>query len=142
MTAVVTVYVGMALTEAPPEFRDGFQQELKSGLRMLPGVTVLDFVGLEGGTALDVYRHDRGSTLQADLAIFICDHPSTGMGMEIMVRHYSRRPTLLFAATGSRVTRMVLGFSEAEQVPLHRYGSVQEIVASVQRWVEDARLTV
>lgn len=42
-TAVSKVYVGMALTHAPADYRDVFQVELKEKLRRIPSVEVLDF---------------------------------------------------------------------------------------------------
>ena len=62
MDDLFTIYVGMALTDAPEEFRDKFQNELKEMLRALVGVTVLDFIGLEGGSNVDVSRHDKKCT--------------------------------------------------------------------------------
>lgn len=84
-----SLYVGQALTDAPDSFRIDFQNELKQELRKLPGVEVLDFVGLENGTALDVYLHDQKCTQTATLCVFIVDYASIGLGMEIMIRHQS-----------------------------------------------------
>ncbi|MBY0538232.1 hypothetical protein K2P47_02430 [Patescibacteria group bacterium] len=131
-----SMYVGMALTDAPPEFRIDFQNELKSELRKLPDVTVLDFVGLEDGTAVEVYNHDRKCTEGADLCIFIVDHASTGLGMEIMIRHHSRRHMLFFAKKNSRVTRMLTGFLQCEGRNLGRYEDVADIIAAVKEFLD------
>ena len=123
----ITIYVGMALTEAPPEFRDDFQTELKSQLRALPDVRVLDFIGLENGTALDVYKHDKMCTETADLCVFVVDHTSTGLGMEIMLRAETQKTCLFFARKEQRITRMLLGFLSSKSWPLHRYSVAREI---------------
>ena len=137
MTALdeITIYVGMALTEAPAEFREGFQKELKAGLRELPNVTVLDFVGLENGTPHEVYLHDRKCTTTADLCVFVVDYPSTGLGIEIALREQKRKPSLHFAGHNRRVTRMLLGLLESKPAPLYRYDSVQDIIKVVQMWL-------
>ena len=130
-----TIYVGMALSDAPDEFRIDFQDDLKSQLRTLAGVTVLDFVGLEGGSNTDVSRHDKKCVQEADLAIFILDYPSTGMGKEIVYRENTGKPDLYFAKQGKRVTRMVLGELEDANKPLHRYSRVRDIVEIVWAYI-------
>lgn len=126
-----TVYVGMALTDAPEEFRVDFQNELKDNLRALEGVIVLDFVGLENGSNTDVSRHDKKCTQEADLCVFILDHASTGLGKEIVYREMTGKPDLYFARQGQKVTRMVLGELEDTNKPLYRYASAQDIVEVV-----------
>lgn len=130
------IYVGLALTGAPPEFRDTFQHELKSELRRLLEVEVLDFVGLENGTALDVYLHDRKCAQSADLCLFVVDHASIGLGMEIMIRHHSGRQMLFFAHFDSVVTRMLTGYLEHVGKILQRYQSVADIISSVREYKE------
>jgi len=66
------LYVGMGLTQAPKAFREDFQHELKSALRDIAGVSILDFVGLEGSTQGEVYSHDRTCTESADLLRLHC----------------------------------------------------------------------
>ncbi len=135
-TKMKTVYVGMALTEAPLEFRDDFQIELKSALRELTDVVVLDFVGLENGGAVEVYRHDRRCTELADLCVFITDCASTGMGMEIWIRRTTQKRMLLFAKLNQKVTRMLIGFAEDEGIPFIRYANVSDIVAVIKAELE------
>lgn len=127
-----TVYVGMALTEAPEAFRVDFQHELKKALGRIYGIEILDFVGLEDGTEVDVYNHDRKCTEGADLCVFIVDHPSIGLGMEIVLREVSGGPLMVFAEEGRRVTRMLTGMLKKKVLPLHRYREVNEIVAAVE----------
>lgn len=119
---MLTAYVGAALTGAPPEFVKGFLPLLKKKIRKIQ-IEVLDFIGLEAGTALVVFRHDRKCTENADICVFILDHPSTGLGMEIMLRAAAGKPALFFARRGVRVTRMLLGFLEEHGIKVHRYRS-------------------
>ena len=131
-----SVYVGMALTGAPEEFRVTLQNDVKRGLREIPGVKVWDFVGLTGSTEVDVYETDRLYAERADLVVFICDHPSTGLGMEIAFRHATRKPMILAAKMGAVVTRMVTGFAKREDIPLRRYEYASDIVALAKRRIE------
>lgn len=126
------VYVGMALTEAPEEFRVNFQRELKESLGSIQGLEILDFVGLEAGTDIDVYNHDAKCTRESDLCVFIVDHPSIGLGMEIAMREAAGKPFMVFAKDGKRVTRMLTGMLNKKVLPLHRYKTVDEIVSAVQ----------
>lgn len=125
------IYVGMALTEAPEEFRTTFQDEVKSALRVLDNVEMLDFIGLQGGTAVDVFKHDIACTTKANLCVFIVEHPSIGLGMEIMQRYHTMKPMMIFAREGQKVTRMVTGMLEQLNQPLLRYESAADIVRLV-----------
>jgi hypothetical protein len=127
--------VGQALTDAPDEFRVDFQAALKSALRKLPDVEVLDFVGLENGTALDVFHHDQNCTQKANLCIFLVDYASIGLGMEIMIRHQSGGQMLFFARTDRRVTRMLTGFLENFGRTLCRYEDVSDIIKVIEEYI-------
>ncbi len=127
-----TIYVGIALTNAPESFRTTFYDELKEGLEALNGVKVLEFIGLKEGQPRDVHEYDRECLEGADLMIGICDHPSTGLGMEIVYRHNTRKPLLLFAHKDATVTRMVVGFSQKEHIPCIKYKAVSDIVSCVK----------
>src|SRR5664279_2524261 len=76
------LYVGCSLTHAPEDFKtevEGFKELLRK-----QGNEVFDFVGLENGTAEDVYRWDIGHCVRdCDVFIAICDHPALGLGWEI-----------------------------------------------------------
>ena len=127
-----TIYVGMALTEAPIDFREDFQHELKALLRQLTDAVILDFVGLEGGTAKAVFEHDRGCAETADVCVFVVEYPSIGLGMEIAFRHMTGKRMLVFAPAGKRVTRMLTGMCEGNtNAILYRYYTVAEIVKQV-----------
>lgn len=122
-----SVYVGMALTDAPIEFREGMRTELLDRLRAVQHVEVLDFLGLEAGTDLDVYAYDRSRVEAADIAAFICDHPSTGLGMEIVFRFQTGKPMVLFSREGMKVTRMLTGFAKTESIRHMTYRSADDI---------------
>ncbi|HEV8677507.1 MAG TPA: hypothetical protein VN701_01610 [Candidatus Paceibacterota bacterium] len=105
------LYVGCALTEAPPEFRERVE-ELKALLR--PRYDVLEFLGLMAGTPADVYETDiQANVCTADVMLAICDYPSTGLGFELAVAVRERRiPVLAVAHEKKRITRLVLGLPE------------------------------
>lgn len=123
---MLEVYVGAALTGAPPEFVNNFLPALKAGIRQMD-IHVFDFIGLEGETALKVYIHDRNCTELADVCVFLVGEPSTGLGMEIMLREGTGKPALFFAQENARVTRMLLGFLEVRGQKLHRYNTAEDI---------------
>lgn len=137
-----TIYVGMALSGAPEEFRETFQHELKAQLRRLPDVTILDFFwttqGREVGYDADVYRYDKEQAESADLCVFVLDYPSTGLGMELMIRQATGKPSLFFVHTEprQRVSRMVLGYIESTEQTLHTYTQPADIVAVVEQYIE------
>lgn len=122
----------MALTDAPKEFRARFDGELKAALRALPEVEVLDFVGLENGTEIEVYEYDRQCTESCDLMIAICDYASLGLGMELVFRHMTGKPLALFAHTEESVSRMVTGFAQKEQIGYHHFETVEDIITEVK----------
>ena len=122
------IYVGMGLTQAPKEFREDFQNELKANLRNLSEVEVLDFIGLVAGTPTDVYDYDRSHTESAELCVFIVDYPSIGLGMEISIRLASGKKMLIFAHVDAKITRMLTGMCEKEGVSFVRYETVDDIV--------------
>ena len=126
------IYVGMALTQAPQEFREDFQKELKDMLRSIEGVEVMDFVGLQGSTAGKVYSYDRNCTETADLCVFIADYPSIGLGMEIMIRHFAQKPMLVCARANISVTRMLTGMCIEEDIQYFSYTTVVNIVDRVK----------
>lgn len=129
---MTTVYVGMGLTQAPKEFREEFQHELKAALTEA-GFVVTDFVGLTDGTSGDVYRHDKQAALAADICVFVADHPSIGLGMEIAYRQAAGTPMVIFAHKAAVVTRMLIGMCEVENVELVRYETVTDIIEHVKK---------
>ena len=128
----ITVYVAMALTGAPKDFVKDFQQYLKDGLRGLAAVKVVDFIGLENGDETDVYKYDRQCVETSDYCAIVCDHASTGMGMEIAFRLATGKPMGFFAETHSHITRMVTGCAKVENIPFHRYTSVTHLIDMIK----------
>lgn len=115
----VKVYVGCSLTHAPLEFREEVAA-LKTKLKSI--CEVLEFLGLNGGTAREVYEHDINNCVRkCDIFVAICDYPSTGLGWEMAVQSEDRRmPTIAVAHENSKVTLLVLdpGLPNYE---FHRY---------------------
>lgn len=134
--AMKKIYVGMGLTQAPKEFREDFQKELKDALRVLPDIEILDFIGLAGSTKEEVYTYDKSCTESADLAIFIVNHPSIGLGMEIVYRQQTGKSMLICAHADAKITRMLLGMCSVEDVPFHHYNEVSDIVSLVQKTIQ------
>lgn len=139
-----SIYVGMALTHAPADYRDVFQVELKEKLRLIPNVKVLDFFwvahGEHAGTNPEVYQWDKDQTEMADLFIAMIDYPSLGLGMEIMIRHQSNKPVLFFLEQERRASRMLLGLIEQSGNVLHEYQSVDDIIQVVVDQLECVRV--
>lgn len=127
------VYIGIALTTAPPESHELYG-ELKRLVEASPRfIEVLGWLGLEAGTALDVYQHDIRMVEEADLCVWILDNPSIGLGLEIAERLMRSKPQLFFAHTSSRITRMVIGMLEAHDLPpIIRYDHVDEIASRIE----------
>ena len=105
------LYVGCALTHATEEFKQSVA-ELKEKLKKV--AYVLEFVGLENGTARDVYHHDINDCVRGcDLFVAICDQASIGLGHELAVQVEDRKmPTLGVAQVDSKITRLVLGIDQ------------------------------
>ncbi len=136
------LYVGCALTEAPPEFRDEVA-ELKALLKAqknasgTPSFEVLEFLGLVEGTPEDVYRTDILEGIgSCDLMLAVCDYPSIGLGYEIAVmvekRSIGKRmppPVLAVAKEGKRVTRLMLGiYARYPHFTFEYYGNMLDDV--------------
>ncbi len=126
-----TLYVGMGLTQAPIGFRTTFQHLLKSDLRACGRFEVLDFVGLDDGDETGVYRSDRSMTESADVALFVVDHPSIGLGMEIAMRLATGKPMRICAHEGAHITRMLTGMCAVESIPFFRYTSTANIMRAL-----------
>lgn len=129
------IYVGMALSDAPEEFRTDFHDDLKGRLREIAGIEVLDFFwtsnGPTAGDDVEVYELDEAHAQNADLFVAILDHPSTGLGMEIIIRHSTGKPTLFLAKQGTKVSRMPIGYLKKFKIPRYRYASVDDIIEKI-----------
>lgn len=139
----ISIYVGMALSDAPEEFTGAFQDDLKAGLRALSGVEVLDFYwkavtpnpAQEEDT--EVYIWDRERTVAAGLCVFIGEYASTGMGQELEIRGHSGKFAIGFVRRGVRASRMFTGGCKKYNYPLVEYDSAADIVAAVASWIQE-----
>lgn len=142
--SIRTIYVGMALTDAPEEFRTSFHDELKRQLRTLPDVEVLDFFwtsnGPTAGDDVEVYDLDHQHASGADLFVAMLDYPSLGLGMELMIRHYEspEAKSLFFAGIDRKVSRMVTGYLKRFNQPLYRYSAIEDIVGMVRETLTES----
>jgi len=131
---MTTIYVGCALTDVPEDEREAFVAFIVTFKRMLlnSGFEVLEFIGLTGGTEVDVYRHDHKCVENGDLFVAVCDHPSIGLGMEVEYAITIKKPTLAVAREGKRVTRILTGAAEVEDcVTFGQYQDVAHLVSLV-----------
>lgn len=105
------LYVGCSLTHAPESFRSDVAA-LKDSLRA--DYEILDFIGLESGTARDVYEWDINRCVaECDALLAICDHPSIGLGYEMATAiEKLGKPTLGVAAHEALVGRIVIGITQ------------------------------
>lgn len=126
------IYVGCGLTHAPESFKR-FVENFKDKLRIIPGIEVLDFMGVVSGTPREVYHHDINVCVRGcDLLVAICDFPSIGLGWEMATQVSRGKPLLAFGHCGSKVTRLILD----PGLPLyefHRYRSFDDIYEMVSQ---------
>lgn|GEM_PF-628807 len=109
------LYVGCGLTNAPESFKAEVE-ELKDKLREV-GHYVFDFIGLVNGTDEEVYDWDiEHCVANCDLFVAVCDHDSTGLGIEICQSvNVLNKPTLAVYNQQSRLTRLVKGFAKRRE---------------------------
>lgn len=121
------LYVGCALTYAPPEFIETVEQtkQLLSG-----DWEVMRFLGLSGGTSADVYNQDIEQNVRnCDAFLGIADYPATGLGWELGVADERNIPTLVVVKAGVTTTRLVYGASECRShVVVRPYQDEEDIV--------------
>ena len=92
----------------------------------------LDFVGLEKGTAQDVYNWNTKCVRDADLILAICTYPSIGLGIEIGLALEIQKPVLAVASKDALITRMVLGMN-GPTCTFARYDTLDDVVAMVEQ---------
>ncbi|PID29389.1 hypothetical protein CR983_04045 [Candidatus Saccharibacteria bacterium] len=120
------LYVGCALTAAPPEFR-GSVEQLKEDLTSQ--WEVMHFLGLDGGTPGDVYEQDIGNVHECDAFLAIADYPANGLGWELGVADQLEKPTLIVAHRDATVSRLLTGAAAArEHIQFERYDTMTEVV--------------
>jgi hypothetical protein len=122
------VYIGCALTHASEDFRKAIV-ELKENLRK--DFDVLDFIGLENGTAKDVYEHDLNCVRTSNLFVADCTYPSIGLGIEIGAAIEDNKQTLIVVHKDAHVTRMILGIT-APTVSFRRYNDYAEVLEFIR----------
>jgi hypothetical protein len=133
------IYVGCALAHAPEEFR-GMVEAIKSRLRT-QGYEVLEFLGLNVGTAAEVYERDiHECVAKCELFVAFCDLPSLGLGWELGTAVEAlRKPTLALAYTESKVSRLPIG-AEGERNPafrFQRYESQEHAIELINRFARE-----
>lgn len=126
------IYFGCSLTHAPDEYRQLMEQLVT---KIKEKYQILDFVGLEKGTAADVFKHDADCVKNCDLFVAECSYPATGVGMEIGLALSIGKPTLILAQKEAKVTRQVLGI-EHEQFSLVRYNSLEEALDAIDQRID------
>jgi nucleoside 2-deoxyribosyltransferase len=123
-----TIYVGCSLTHAPEEFKDAITQ-LKAELGKY--YDVIDFLGLERGTAKDAFEHDIDCVRRCDLFVAECSHPSTGLGYEIGTAVSLNKPVLAVAHESAKVTRLIQGVTHPNYT-FRRYDDMEEVLEFVK----------
>src|SRR5262249_41579232 len=87
------------------------------------------FLGMEKGTAQDVYHWDiQQCVATCDLFVAICDYTSLGLGYEIgtAVERF-HKPVLAVAHEDTHLSRLIVGIDD-EHFALKRYTDFSEIV--------------
>ena len=136
---VKKLYVGCGLTGVSEEFRNSVE-DFKQALRA--DFEVFDFVGLEQGTAADVYNWDIGHCVRTcDAFVGICDYPSFGLGWELAEATRLAKPTLAIAHESLRITRLILGAAAVEpQVEFRTYdGTLRQSIDQHADWYSAIR---
>lgn len=120
------IYVGCALTQV----REGFLEEVvafKNELRKR-GYEVLEFAG-PNGTPEEVVLNDAGCVEKCDLFVAIATGPSTGLGYELAVAEFNKKPVIAVAKHGEKVSRLVQGLKiRNPKFSFVLYNSLSEII--------------
>ena len=123
------IYIACSLTHASDEFK----QEIKKLKELLKTrYEIMEFLGLETGTAKDVYKHDIENVKTCDLLLAECSHPSTGLGFEIATALAGHRPILAVAKKDAKVSRLILGINST-LFSLMEYQTLDEIADGVEK---------
>lgn len=129
------LYVGCSLTHAPEDFKSSISV-LKN--KLAERFEILEFIGLEKGTATDVYHWDVGNCVgSCDFFLAICDFPSLGLGYELGTAvERLHKPVLAVAHTDTHITRLVVGI-DAPGFTFARYDKLDDVVNMVLTHAED-----
>ncbi len=123
------IYLACSLTQAPA----GFKEEVEAlRAKLKEKYETLDFVGLEKGTAQDVFDWNTKCVRDCDLVLAICTYPSIGLGIEIGLALEINKPVLSVASKDALITRMVLGM-HGPTCTFARYDTLDDVVAMVEQ---------
>ncbi len=125
------VYVGCALTNAPQSFRDtvaAFKMALAADRDPEREFEILEFIGLEKGTAQQVYDHDLGNVEKCHVMIAFVDEPSIGLGMELATAIRLEKPILCLHRPESSVTSMLVGARDKHLLALMPYSGIDDAI--------------
>ena len=101
------LYIGCGLNGAPTEFVQAVLK-LKDSLRT--DYDILDFIGLNYSSTVQVYRWDIEYCVRnCDLFVAICDERSTGLGWELSEAIHLGTPVLAVAHKDTKISGIVLG---------------------------------
>lgn len=125
------LYVGCSLLHASEEFRQDIEA-LKKDLEK--DYKVLQFLGLGGGTAEEIYRHDIDCVKSADIFVAECTYPSTGLGIELGTAIADKKPIIALAKEGAKVSGMVLGI-DLPNFSFHQYNTKNEAIAIIKKQI-------
>ena len=143
-TPIVRVYIGYKLTKADRVFL-ARMEAVKAALKIqLPNCQFLDFLGMTTGDAAAVYQRDiLVNIATCDLFVAVADEESTGLGYELCAAvEVYRKPVLLVALGGSRVSRLPLGAISyfPAQIIECRVGQYEDIRFHIEGAIKNFRL--
>ncbi|HLD03959.1 MAG TPA: hypothetical protein VJC17_04260 [Candidatus Dojkabacteria bacterium] len=130
------IYLGCALTLAPKSFTDeiiNLKQILKKKY------AILEFLGVVKGTPKDVFIRDTKCVKDCDLFVAECSYPAIGLGYEIGMAIYEKKPILTLANINTHVTRMVQGIS-VPRYKFVRYNNISEVPLIIDNFIKEFQL--
>jgi nucleoside 2-deoxyribosyltransferase len=116
------VYFGCSLQHASQKYLDDvhkLREELKKDFE------ILEFLGLNNGTDVEVFAHDTNGVTTCDLLIAEVSLPSTGLGYEIGLADSLGKQIVAIAHKDAKVSAMVKG---NPRIKFIQYDDVQKVV--------------
>jgi len=132
----LVIYVGCSLTLAPKSF---ILEIIVLKKILKQKYTVLEFLGTVKGTPTDVFIRDTQCVKDCDLFVAECSYPAIGLGYEIGVAIYEKKPILTLANTNAKVTRMVQGIS-VPRYKFVRYNNMSEVPLIIDNFIKEFEL--
>ncbi|MCL5008989.1 MAG: nucleoside 2-deoxyribosyltransferase [Patescibacteria group bacterium] len=117
------IYLAHSLTQAPEEFK---QEMLEFREKLKTQYEILEYLGLDKGTAEDVFRHDVNCVHDCGLLLAEVSYPAIGLGFEIATALQLNKKVLAVAKETAKVSRLVLGI-EHPNFQFARYTNLDEI---------------